>query len=144
MCSFVKVKLGKERPFEETSEPGRQVLLSHSLFSSLEACQGKDQGCWQYGTCRASVFLCDGQGSLCVHPWAGGGIQILGCGLQHCSPETDTREGHVMVSMAPVLAQLGLCPILSHCPPWLLRWFCSEGAREKCLGVQVEAGSEHP
>lgn len=48
-----------------------------------------------------------------------------------------------MVNVAPVVAQLGLCgPILSNRPLWLLRWFCSEGRREKCLGVQMEAGSE--
>lgn len=53
--------------------------------------------------------------------------------LEPCSSKIDTSEGHTIVIMAPVLAQLGLRgPILSNCPLWLLRWFCSEGEMSGC------------
>lgn len=82
VCSFVKVKLGKEGPFEETSESGRQAVLFHSLFSPHEACQGKGQGCWRYRTCQAPVFPCDGQvPCVCMRDsmrnWAGGASRYL-------------------------------------------------------------------
>ena len=87
---------------------------------------------------------------VCVHPWVGGspegGIGDAWLWLQRCSSRETASEGHAEVSEAPVRAPHSLCgPILCGCTLLLLKWLCSQGAREKHLGVPLSVtASEHP
>lgn len=57
--------------------------------------------------------------------------------LQHCSSGKGVSEGHTKVSTARLSPALPLWPCHLELYPIAAGWFCSQGARGKCPGVQL-------
>ena len=130
--------------FEERSSPS-QSLFSSRLKSARE--RSKVPGMQSLPGIRISFLpnLCPVCARACVCiPGRGtkrGASETPGCG-RSAAALASASQGHPEVSTAPVPAPHCLCgPVLWNCTLLLLKWFCCQGAREECPGVQLSCSS---